>query len=59
MVKLIDQINAADASGTPYVAFEFFPPRTAEGVANLYKRFRRMAQQSASISRHYEPVLCA
>jgi hypothetical protein len=36
------------AGAQPWVAFEYFPPRTAEGVANLYKRFKRMATQSAS-----------
>ena len=31
----------------PYVAFEYFPPRTADGVAALQKRFVRMASQGA------------
>lgn len=26
-------------------AFEYFPPRTADGVTNLYKRFGRMAER--------------
>ena len=32
-------------SGTPFVAFEFFPPRTVEGVAHLYKRCEAFASQ--------------
>ena len=48
MVKLIEKIKAAEAEDKPYVAFEFYPPRTAEGVTNLYKRFGRMVQQSES-----------
>lgn len=47
MVKLIEKIKAAEAEDKPWVAFEFYPPRTADGVANLYKRFDRMTQQSA------------
>jgi methylenetetrahydrofolate reductase (NADPH) len=37
----------AEKGDTPYVAFEYFPPRTAEGVASLQKRFVRMASQGA------------
>lgn len=29
----------------PFVSFEYFPPRTEDGVNNLYKRLDRMAQQ--------------
>lgn len=29
-----------------HTAIEFFPPRTPEGVQNLYKRFAIFAQQS-------------
>lgn len=46
MVKIVDQIKKAEAeSDKPWVAFEFYPPRTKEGVDNLYKRFGRMAAQ--------------
>ena len=52
MVKLTEKIHAAEAAGEgPWVAFEFFPPRTADGVSNLYKRFDRMAKQGASLRR--------
>ena len=36
-----------EKGGAPYVAFEYFPPRTADGVAALQKRFVRMASQGA------------
>ncbi len=45
--KLIEQIRAHEAAGRPFIAFEYFPPRTAEGVANLYKRLERMVLLSA------------
>jgi methylenetetrahydrofolate reductase (NADPH) len=45
MVKIIDKIREAERKDSPYIAFEYYPPRTADGVANLYKRFARMAQQ--------------
>lgn len=52
MVKIVDQIKKAEAeSDKPWVAFEFYPPRTKEGVDNLYKRFGRMAAQSACFTR--------
>jgi methylenetetrahydrofolate reductase (NADPH) len=43
----VDLIRAEEAAGRTYVAFEFFPPRTAEGVANLYKRAPNFAAQHA------------
>jgi methylenetetrahydrofolate reductase (NADPH) len=45
MVKIIEKIKEADASGGIYIGFEYFPPRTSEGVANLLSRFGRMAAQ--------------
>lgn len=42
--KINDMIAARD--GEPYVAFEFYPPRTEDGLANLYKRWGTMAKQS-------------
>ena len=30
---------------TPFIAFEYFPPRTEQGVQNLYERFDRMKNQ--------------
>ena len=43
MTKIIDKLNAAIASGTPFFSFEYFPPKTDEGVANLKERQHRMA----------------
>uniref|UniRef100_A0A7S1C6C6 Methylenetetrahydrofolate reductase (NAD(P)H) n=1 Tax=Bicosoecida sp. CB-2014 TaxID=1486930 RepID=A0A7S1C6C6_9STRA len=56
MPKLIEKIRAHQAAageetkdgeptGKPFIAFEYYPPRTDDGVANLYKRLGRMAQQ--------------
>ena len=42
---IVDSINAHAASGKPFIAFEYFPPRTADGVTNLYARIERMALQ--------------
>ena len=42
-MKIIDKITASQASKTPFFSFEFFPPRSAAGVENLYKRVDRMA----------------
>ena len=50
MVWLTERIAEAEAAGAaPWVAFEFFPPRTTEGVTNLYKRFERMSEQGACV----------
>ena len=43
--KIIDLIKARPADAGPFVSFEFFPPRTDDGVANLLKRLDRMAAQ--------------
>lgn len=42
--KIIDKI-AALPEGKPFVSFEYFPPRTADGVEKLYARIGRMAEQ--------------
>lgn len=44
-MKIIDKIKAAEASGKPAVSFEYFPPRSEEGVKNLYDRLGRMKEQ--------------
>ena len=46
MPKIIDSMRTADAAGDVYVAFEYFPPRTKDGVVALHKRIARMAEQS-------------
>lgn len=44
-MKIIDKIVSAEQSENPYYAFEFFPPRTTDGVKNLYQRAERLARQ--------------
>ncbi len=46
---MTEAIAAAEASKKPYVAFEFFPPRTPEGLENLYKRCVNFAAQGALV----------
>jgi len=44
--KIIDAIHEREAAGAvPYYSFEYFPPRTEDGVKNLYERLDRMAKQ--------------
>jgi hypothetical protein len=50
MPKISDLIKDAEAKGGPWLALEFFPPRTPEGVANLYKRFKIFQSQSGCIA---------
>lgn len=40
--KFIDKINKQIELNEPFFSFEFFPPRTPEGLNNLYARFKRM-----------------
>lgn len=42
--KIIDKLIAVEATNglEPYFSFEFFPPKTAAGVENLYLRMERM-----------------
>ena len=51
MPKISEILAVEEQKERPWVAFEYFPPRTADGVANLYKRFKRMASQRACSSR--------
>lgn len=37
-----DMLAEAERSGRPTFSFEFFPPKTAQGVQNLYNRMDRM-----------------
>ena len=48
--KICDMITEylekeSDESKQPLIAFEYYPPRTKEGVQNLYERFTRMEKQ--------------
>ncbi|RJE27068.1 Methylenetetrahydrofolate reductase [Aspergillus sclerotialis] len=37
-----DKLSQQEAAGRPGISFEFFPPKTAQGVQNLYDRMDRM-----------------
>lgn len=41
-MKIVDKINQAISDGRTFFSFEFFPPRTEEGVENLFERLDRM-----------------
>lgn len=43
-MKIIDKINAAIEAGKPCHSFEYFPPKTAPGLENLYARIERMGR---------------
>lgn len=42
--KFIDKINEKIEHKEPFFSFEYFPPRTQEGLSNLYARFKRMGE---------------
>ena len=41
-MHITKKLAAAHAKGTPTYSFEYFPPKTAQGVQNLYDRMDRM-----------------
>ncbi|KAL0097365.1 methylenetetrahydrofolate reductase-domain-containing protein [Phycomyces blakesleeanus] len=41
-MKVIDKIKRAEEEGRVYWSFEYFPPKTTQGVQNLYDRIERM-----------------
>lgn len=41
-MKIIDKINASKKEGKPFYSFEYFPPKTEQGLYNLYERLDRM-----------------
>jgi methylenetetrahydrofolate reductase (NADPH) len=43
-MKIIDKINKKIAAGETFYSFEYFPPKTDEGVKNLFDRQVRMAE---------------
>lgn len=44
MSKILDTLNAYIERGQSFYSFEFFPPKTDEGVRNLQERQRRMVK---------------
>ncbi|KAJ2804833.1 methylenetetrahydrofolate reductase (NAD(P)H) met13 [Coemansia guatemalensis] len=43
-MKVSDKLRQALASEKPFFSFEYFPPKTEQGLANLYDRIERMAR---------------
>jgi methylenetetrahydrofolate reductase (NADPH) len=41
-MKVIEKIQEAAANGRTAFSFEYFPPKTEEGVENLFERMDRM-----------------
>ncbi|POR39339.1 Methylenetetrahydrofolate reductase [Tolypocladium paradoxum] len=41
-MHIADMLTEAEKSGQPSFSFEYFPPKTAQGVQNLYERIDRM-----------------
>lgn len=41
-MKISERLNAAEKDAKPTFSFEYFPPKTAQGVQNLYDRIDRM-----------------
>eukprot|EP00892_Ulva_mutabilis_P003374 jgi/Ulvmu1/1408/UM011_0137.1 len=50
MGKIIDVMNGYMKEGKPFFSFEFFPPKTPDGVDNLFERMDRMVS--------YGPTFC-
>lgn len=44
MSKIIHQLQAKIEQGDPFFSFEYFPPKTDEGIRNLRERQHRMAK---------------
>lgn len=42
-MKIIDKINQKIDEGTTFYSFEYFPPKTEEGVKNLHDRQKYMS----------------
>eukprot|EP01103_Thecamoeba_quadrilineata_P000560 TRINITY_DN10488_c0_g1_i1.p1 TRINITY_DN10488_c0_g1~~TRINITY_DN10488_c0_g1_i1.p1 ORF type:complete len:600 (-),score=104.40 TRINITY_DN10488_c0_g1_i1:111-1871(-) len=43
-MKIIEKINKSLEENSPFFSFEYFPPRTDDGVENLYQRINYMAE---------------
>lgn len=58
--KFIDRINAKIQAHQPFFSFEYFPPKTADGLTNLYMRFDRMGSLGpVRVSFDVSPVFSA
>ncbi|CAN6291368.1 unnamed protein product [Urochloa humidicola] len=47
-MKVIEKIHQAEADGRTVFSFEYFPPKTEEGVENLFERMDRMVAHGPS-----------
>ncbi|KAG0019934.1 hypothetical protein BGZ80_005046, partial [Entomortierella chlamydospora] len=45
-MKIVDRIAQKKAEGKPYYSFEYFPPKTSQGLSNLIDRIGRMQSMS-------------
>jgi len=43
-MRISEHIKLAETEGRPWWSFEYFPPKTPEGVENLYARIERMRE---------------
>ncbi|KAJ1676245.1 methylenetetrahydrofolate reductase 1, partial [Spiromyces aspiralis] len=50
-MKITTKIERAVEDGKPFVSFEYFPPKTDQGLVNLYERIERMS--------HLDPLFAA
>ncbi|GJJ70789.1 methylenetetrahydrofolate reductase (NADPH) [Entomortierella parvispora] len=41
-MKIVDKIALKAAEGKPFYSFEYFPPKTSQGLSNLFDRIGRM-----------------
>ncbi|KAG0297739.1 hypothetical protein BGZ96_005161 [Linnemannia gamsii] len=41
-MKIVDKIAQKSAEGKPFYSFEYFPPKTTQGLSNLFDRIGRM-----------------
>ena len=48
MVKCIETIETCMKEGKPFFSFEYFPPKTDDGVDNLFERMDRMVSYGPS-----------
>jgi hypothetical protein len=44
--KISDKIAQSVAAKKPFFSFEYFVPKTPEGILNLYGRIQRMGEKS-------------
>lgn len=47
--KINDRLKELEAQGEKFVSFEFFPPKTDEGVKALMSRAERYSKQGSSM----------